>query len=170
MTLAALDAADAATAAAAFERCCGAAAWVRAMLAARPFAGVAALHAAADACAATLAESDWLEAFSHHPRIGDVSALRAKFATTATWAGGEQSGTAAADDATLHALARGNDAYFEKFGFIFIVCATGLTAAEMLARLEARLPNDRATELRNAAAEQLKITHLRLDKLLSEDV
>lgn len=169
MKLAALNAADPATATAALERCCGARAWVEAMLAARPFTDAAALHAAADARAAGLGEPDWLEAFAHHPRIGDVSALRAKFATTASWAGGEQAGAAAADEATLQALARGNDEYFEKFGFIFIVCATDLGAGEMLARLAARRPNDRATELRNAAAEQLKSTHLRLDKLLSED-
>ncbi len=169
MTLEALNAADPVTAADALARCCGARAWVHAMLEARPFAGPEALHAAADECAAALTEPDWLEAFSHHPRIGDVDTLRAKFATTATWAGGEQSGAAAADESTLAALARGNDAYFEEFGFIFIVCATGLSASEMLARLEARSKNSRAAELANAASAQLEITHLRLDKLLSED-
>lgn len=169
MTIEQLDAAPEAAAAEALERCCGASAWVRAMLASRPFATAEGLHEAADACAAALEERDWLEAFSHHPRIGDVASLRAKFASTAQWAGGEQAGAAAADDATLHALAKGNDDYFARFGFIFIVCATGLTASEMLARLDARLPHERAEELRIAAAEQNKITHLRLEKLLRED-
>lgn len=168
MTLDALNAANEASAAPALERCCGASAWVRAMLAARPFADLAALHAAADACARTLDDAAWLEAFSHHPRIGDVDSLRVKFASTATWAGGEQAGAAAANEATLAALAEGNRDYEARFGHLFIVCATGLSAAEMLSRLRARLPNLAADELRNAAAEQMKITHLRLDKLLSE--
>ncbi|MBI5169703.1 MAG: 2-oxo-4-hydroxy-4-carboxy-5-ureidoimidazoline decarboxylase [Candidatus Eisenbacteria bacterium] len=169
MTIEQLNAAPAAAAAEALERCCGASAWVRAMLGARPFASAEALHAAADACCAALEERDWLEAFTHHPRIGDVASLRAKFASTARWAGGEQAGAAAADEATLQALAKGNDDYFARFGFIFIVCASGLSAAEMLARLEARLPHERAEELRIAASEQNRITHLRLDKLLRED-
>lgn len=169
VTIEQLNGASDAVAAEAFERCCGSSAWVRAMLASRPFASSEGLHDAADACAAALEERDWLEAFSHHPRIGDVASLRAKFASTAKWAGGEQAGAAAADEATLHALAKGNDDYFARFGFIFIVCATGLSAAEMLARLQARLPHERAEELRMAAAEQNKITHLRLEKLLRED-
>ncbi len=169
MTLERLNGAPAAEAAEALGRCCGASAWVNAMLAARPFASAEALHAAADTCSAALEEGDWLEAFAHHPRIGDVASLRAKFATTAEWAGGEQAGAAAADEVTLQALAKGNDDYFARFGFLFIVCATGLTAAEMLARLEARLPHERAEELRIAASEQNRITHLRLEKLLRED-
>lgn len=169
MTIEQLNGAPEAAAAEALERCCGASNWVRAMLASRPFASPEGLHEAADACAAALEERDWLEAFSHHPRIGDVASLREKFASTARWAGGEQAGAAAADEATLHALAKGNDDYFARFGFLFIVCATGLTADEMRARLEVRLPHERAEELRIAAAEQNKITHLRLEKLLRED-
>lgn len=166
MTIDALDRADEATVIAALERCCGADAWVRGMLAQRPFRDRASLHAAADAAFAPLTRPDLLEAFSHHPRIGDVAGLRERFANTAQWASGEQSGAAAADEATLQRLAKGNAEYETRHGHLFIVCATGLTAGQMLARLEARLLNGPDAELRNAAAEQLKITHLRLDKLL----
>lgn len=153
---------------AALERCCGARAWIAAMLGTRPWRTREDLHAAADRSFAALADADWVEAFAHHPRIGDLDGLRRRFATTAVWAGDEQSGTASAADETLQALARGNADYEARFGHLFIVCATGLAADEMLARLRARLPNDAAAELRHAAAEQAKITHLRLDKLLEE--
>ncbi len=166
MTIAELDHAAESTVVTALERCCGASAWVRGMLARRPFGDAAALHAAADAAYAPLSRTDLLEAFSHHPRIGDVAGLRERFASTAQWASGEQSGVAAADETTLERLAQRNAEYETRHGHLFIVCATGLTAAEMLARLEARLLNEPELELRNAAAEQLKITHLRLDKLL----
>jgi 2-oxo-4-hydroxy-4-carboxy-5-ureidoimidazoline decarboxylase len=152
---------------AALERCCGASRWVDAMLALRPFADRAALFAAADRAFAVLARADWLEAFSHHPKIGDLDALRSKFATTAGWAGEEQRGASAADEATLRRLAEGNRAYEERFGYIFIVCATGKSASEMLALLEARLGNAPEFELAVAASEQKKITRLRLEKLLS---
>jgi 2-oxo-4-hydroxy-4-carboxy-5-ureidoimidazoline decarboxylase len=168
VTLERLNTADAAAAGEALRRCCGASAWIAAMLASRPFASREALHAAAARCADALGPDDWREAFAHHPRIGDVGALRARFAATATWAGGEQAGAAGADESTLLALAEGNRAYEARFGHIFIVCATGRTAAEMLVLLAARLQNDAATELRNAAVEQAKITRLRLDKLLEE--
>jgi len=153
---------------AAFSRCCGAAAWIDAMCASRPFADRASLFARADAIANDLTRADWLEAFSHHPQIGDVSALRDKFAATAGWASQEQRGARTASDATLEALARGNRAYAQRFGYIFIVCATGRSADEMLAMLESRLGNDPADELRIAAAEQMKITRLRLEKLLED--
>lgn len=151
-----------------FERCCGAHAWVAAMLEARPFADRASLHAAAAHAASGLSRGDWLEAFAHHPRIGDVAALREKFAATAAWASAEQGGAAGAPDTVLEALARGNRAYEQRFGYIFIVCASGKRADEMLAVLESRLPNDPDRELDVAAAEQMKITRLRLDKLLEE--
>jgi len=169
VTIAQLDAAPEADAAAALARCCGARAWVRAMLAARPFGTREALVAAADRADAALADADWLEAFAHHPRIGDVDALRERFAATAAWAGGEQAGATAADHATLAALAEGNRDYEARFGHLFIVCASGLSAGEMLARLRARMHNDSGTERRVAAGEQAKITRLRLEKLLAED-
>lgn len=168
MTIAQLDAAPEADAAAALARCCGARAWVAAMLASRPFGTRGALFAAADRADAALGDADWLEAFTHHPRIGDIEGLRAKFASTAAWAGSEQSGAAAADDATLAALAEGNRDYEARFGHLFIVCASGLTAGEMLARLRKRMINSAADERRTAASEQAKITRLRLEKLLAE--
>ena len=166
MTLAELDHGETPAVAAALARCCGASAWVSGMLAQRPFGDRAAVHAAADAAFAPLARADLLAAFSHHPRIGDIAGLRERFASTARWASGEQSGASAADEITLRRLAKGNVDYEARHGHLFIVCATGLTAGEMLGRLEARLMNDPDLEMRTAAAEQLKITHLRLDKLL----
>jgi 2-oxo-4-hydroxy-4-carboxy-5-ureidoimidazoline decarboxylase len=168
VTLAALNAAPLADATAAFERCCGARAWVDAMLASRPFADRAALHAAAERAWDDAGPEGWREAFAHHPRIGELAALRERFASTAGWAGREQAGAAAADDATLEAFAGANRDYEARFGHIFIVCATGRSAAEMLALLHARMANDPGTELRVAAGEQLAITRLRLDKLLEE--
>jgi 2-oxo-4-hydroxy-4-carboxy-5-ureidoimidazoline decarboxylase len=148
-------------------RCCGARRWVDALLAQRPFATRAALLDAADRVWSELGEADYLEAFSHHPRIGeDLGALRARFPQTATWASAEQAGAAQADAATLLGLRDENRAYFERFGFIFIVCASGLSARELLAALRARLPNERSRELAIAAAEQAKITRLRLERLV----
>ena len=115
-----------------------------------------------------LTEADWREAFTHHPKIGgDVAALREKFASTSTWAEGEQAAVKEASQATLEALAAGNTAYEQKFGYIFIVCATGKTAAEMLALLQARLPNTPEIEIIIAMGEQDKITRIRLEKLLA---
>lgn len=147
--------------------CCGCASWAAAVARARPFASKEALRAASSEHWSRAGEREWLEAFAHHPRIGGKDALRAKFSATKDWALGEQAGTAAADEATLDALAKGNADYEAKFGFIFIVCATGKTAAQMLALLGERLPNARAHELRVAAGEQAKITEIRLEKLLS---
>jgi 2-oxo-4-hydroxy-4-carboxy-5-ureidoimidazoline decarboxylase len=148
------------------QRCCGASRWVDGMLARRPYASDDEVMAAADDVWAGVEEPDVLEAFGHHPEIGaSLDALREKFASTASWSAGEQSSVAAADEATLVRLRDGNVRYREKFGFIFIVCATGKSAQEMLALLEARLPNARDEELRIAAGEQGKITRLRLAKL-----
>ena len=111
-------------------------------------------------------DADWLEAFAAHPRIGDLDALRAKFAATAAWAVRRAGGRRRrADEATLRALADGNRDYEARFGYIFIVCATGKTAGEMLALLRERLGNDPEAELAVAAAEQAKITRIRLRKL-----
>ncbi len=150
----------------ALTRCCGARRWVEGMLARRPFGTDTALTQAADEVWATMEEPDILEAFSHHPRIGaDMDELRKRFARTSTWSAGEQAGVTQADEATLRALKEGNEAYEARFGFIFIVCASGKSAAEMLALLQGRLPNERDEELRIAASEQGKITKLRLEKL-----
>ena len=138
------------------------------MAASRPFADQAGLLAAAEERWGGLSKADFLEAFSHHPRIGGKDALRAKFAQTRDWAQGEQAATSAASEEVIEALARGNDEYEKRFGYIFIVCATGKSAGEMLGLLRARLDNDPERELVIAAAEQAKITALRLKKLLAD--
>lgn len=148
-------------------RCCGASQWVAGMLDCRPFANAASLHEAADEIWAAMNREDIFEAFSHHPQIGaDLENLRKKFAATATWSAGEQAGVAESDDSTLEALAQGNRKYLAKFGYIFIVCATGKTASQMLLLLTDRLKNDPEIELKIAAEEHAKIMHIRLDKLL----
>lgn len=151
---------------AALERCCGSRTWAWRMAAGRPYRNRAGLFAAAERVSDKLKRADWLEAFAHHPRIGDREALCTKFAATAAWAGEEQQGAAAAPTATLDQLAEGNRAYEEKFGYIFIVCASGKSADEMLELLRGRLANDPDTELVNASREQRAITRLRLEKLL----
>ena len=150
----------------AFMQCCTASVWVDAMVEARPFIDKQAIAKQADLAWENLAEADYLEAFEGHPQIGNVATLRAKYANTKELASGEQGAVSQATEQVLADLAKGNADYLEKFGFIFIVCATGKSAAEMLALLTERLPNDRSTELTNAAEEQRKIFHLRIEKLL----
>jgi OHCU decarboxylase len=146
-------------------KCCGSARWAAEVAARRPYASAAELEETADRVWRQLSAADWLEAFRAHPRIGERKAAAALSAEARAWSEREQAGATAADAATRAALEANNRAYEERFGFIFIVCATGKTAAEMLALLEARLRNDRETELRVAAEEQRKITRLRLRKL-----
>jgi 2-oxo-4-hydroxy-4-carboxy-5-ureidoimidazoline decarboxylase len=162
-----LNAAPEAEARAELLRCCGSSRWARGMAARRPYADEATLLSAAEEAWSRLGPDDWREAFAHHPRIGDLAGLRAKFASTRAWAEGEQAGAAAASDDVLRALAEGNRAYEERFGHIFIVCASGKGADEMLGLLLARLENPPEAEVRIAAAEQAKITRLRLLKLLA---
>jgi len=150
------------------ERCCGATRWVEAMLAARPFMSPAHLLGHAETAWWKLDDADWLEAFTHHPRIGaSVESLRAKFGATAKLAEGEQRAVGAASELTLRALAKGNADYEDRYGFVFIVCATGKTADEMLALLRGRMDREPAVERRAAAAEQAKITRIRLKGLLA---
>ena len=148
-------------------RCCGSRRWADRMAALRPFDSEEGLLEAADAVWKGLDDADRLEAFAAHPRIGDLDALRAKFASTASWAAGEQAGVSDADEATLRALADGNRDYEARFGHIFIVCATGKTAGEMLALLRERLGNDPEAERAVASEEQAKIARIRLRKLCS---
>ena len=169
MTIDALDRADAATARAALARCCGASAWLNAMLAARPFGEAAGLRAAAESAFARMTAADWREAFEHHPRIGDLDALRERFAATRAWAGAEQSGSTTAGEATRLALRQGNLDYEARFGHRFIVFASGRSADEMLVLLRERLANPPGRELEIAAAEAARIARLRIDKLLEED-
>ena len=145
--------------------CCGSSRWADRMLVRRPFGSRVGLLTAAREEWEALDPRDWQEAFGAHPRIGDRAALAARFPATHELSTREQAGVGGASDDLLEALAAGNRRYEEKFGYIFIVCASGKSADEMLAILTARLNNDRATELRAAAAEQLKITELRLQRL-----
>jgi len=154
-----LNALGAEDARAALDRCCGSARWVTGMLARRPWASTAALHADADQVWGALGRDDFLEAFAHHPRIGG------RGPDGDAWARQEQARVGDAAPSIQAALGAANDRYFERFGYIFIVCATGKTGEEMLGLLQARLPNAPARELDIAAAEQARITHLRLDKL-----
>ncbi|RLU03613.1 MAG: 2-oxo-4-hydroxy-4-carboxy-5-ureidoimidazoline decarboxylase [Ketobacter sp.] len=165
LTLQQFNALSEADAADVLRQCCAAEAWINAMVASRPYDTLSAVLQQADKHWATMDEANLLEAFSAHPQIGNVDTLRAKYANTKVLASGEQSAVSDADETTLQALATGNQDYLEKNGFIFIVCATGKSADEMLALLQARLPNSRAQELTNAAEEQRKITALRLQKL-----
>lgn len=151
----------------AFTQCCVAQRWVSQMVQSVPFVSETQLFETADTIWAALGEADYLEAFEGHPKIGDVSSLKQKYANTKALASGEQFSVNQASDEVLQRLAAGNHAYEAKFGFIFIVCATGKSAAEMLALLEARLPHERAIEVQNAAEEQRKITRIRLEKLLN---
>lgn len=146
--------------------CCGSALWAREVASLRPFRDVDALLDAGERVWFALDREDWLEAFRAHPRIGERKAAAAVSEEARRWSEGEQSRARAASDETKAALAEANRAYEEKFGFIFIVCAAGKNAAEMLDICRGRLKNERETELRVAASEQWRITELRLRKFL----
>lgn len=140
------------------SRCCGSGRWAEAMTGRRPFHAADDLHRAAEAVWWSLGGADWLEAFAHHPRIGERAA---------GWAKEEQAGVGAASNATMTTLAALNEEYERRFGYVFLICATGKSADEMLGELQRRLGNDPDAELRTAAAEQSRITRLRLEKLLT---
>jgi OHCU decarboxylase len=148
--------------------CCGSRGWARRMAEARPFADEAALLARAEEVWWALDEADWREAFRAHPRIGErrAEAEESRSERERAWSSAEQAGMRSADLATRAALAEGNRVYQQRFGFVFLVCATGKSAEEMLALLRARLENSPGEEIRAAAAEQAKITVLRLRKLV----
>jgi OHCU decarboxylase len=165
MTLAEFNALPSPKAESALMDCCGSARWAAGVASHRPYATVDALHKSADSVWWKLERADWLEAFSHHPQIGDKPASGSESARQ--WAAGEQAGARAATDDVKTRLARANRAYFEKFGYIYIVCATGKTAEGMLAILNQRLQNDLASEISVAAEQQRLITRIRLDKLLA---
>jgi OHCU decarboxylase len=164
--LAAWNAADEPTAQAAMLACCGAERWAGTMVALRPLASVDELLAAADRIWATMEDPDWREAFACHPRIGE---RRPPHATTQSteWSAQEQSGAAQAAARVLEELAAGNAQYEDRFGFTYIVCATGKSAEEMLAILNRRLANSREAELREAAEQQRQIMGLRLRKWIA---
>jgi OHCU decarboxylase len=148
--------------------CCGCARWAREVANARPFRDKAELFATADEVWWSLDSAGWLEAFRAHPRIGEKQAPRQTSARSLSWSEQEQSSVNESAVQTMQALASLNREYEEKFGYIFIVCATGKSSDEMLSILRERLKNDPADELRIAAAEQAKITRLRIEKLLNQ--
>lgn len=135
----------------------------------RPWRSVASLLEGAERAWRGAEPADWDEAFAHHPRIGEHGSARRVSAAAADWSAGEQAGVSAADSAARRALAEGNAEYERRFGRIYIVCASGLTAMEMLDDLRTRVASDPVTEHRRAAAEQRKITMLRLRKLLGAE-
>jgi 2-oxo-4-hydroxy-4-carboxy-5-ureidoimidazoline decarboxylase len=151
-----------------FMQCCTSSNWVKTMVKAIPFMDKKAVVDQANLAWQNLEEADYLEAFDGHPKIGDVNSLRAKYANTKELASNEQGLVKEANNDVLEVLSLGNTDYEAKFGFIFIVCATGKSAKEMSDLLQARLPNNKTTELVNAAEEQRKIFQLRIDKILAE--
>lgn len=147
------------------ETCCGSSAWVSGMIARRPFGTLHRVLLEADELWWSLAPDDWREAFAHHPRIGERAADVPQGEIARRWSADEQRGASLAGHDVRAALAKGNAEYERRFGYIYLVCATGRSADEMLAFLHERMHNDPATELRVAATEQATITRLRLVKL-----
>jgi OHCU decarboxylase len=147
-------------------KCCGSKRWAQQMVQARPFAGWDELTTKAEQIWWALEPADWLEAFHSHPKIGEKKAAAPTSDQSRQWSEAEQAGVSNAGTQTLQALTVLNREYEEKFGYIFIVCATGKSSEEMLRILRARLENPADEELRNAAAEQAMITRLRLKKLI----
>jgi 5-hydroxyisourate hydrolase / 2-oxo-4-hydroxy-4-carboxy-5-ureidoimidazoline decarboxylase len=181
MRLEQVNALDEESAARTLLRCCGSSRWAQAMVRARPFPSAAAMMDLGDAVWVSLDAADWFEAFAAHPRIGEpVSPKLAGVdsseggpsgpgGSSRGWEGEEQSGARLADADARRRLAEGNGQYEARFGYMFIVCATGKSVEQMLEVLEARLKNDPHEELRIAAEEQRQITRLRLGKLLDEE-
>lgn len=147
-------------------KCCGAARWAETVERDRPYSSLEQLIARANEVWWSLTETDWLEAFRSHPKIGERKAANAVSAQSQQWSAQEQQGVQNAAQEAIEKLARSNVDYERKFGFIFIVCATGKSTDEILALIEQRLPNEASVELPIAAAEQAKITELRLRKLI----
>jgi 2-oxo-4-hydroxy-4-carboxy-5-ureidoimidazoline decarboxylase len=148
--------------------CCGSRAWARELAVRRPLPDEPALLAASDKIWNSLGRQDWVEAFSKHPRIGERKAPAGASTRSASWSAQEQQNVASAGDALQHALEKANREYERRFSRVFIVCATDKGASEILDILRRRLQNDDATELRESAEEQRKITNLRLQKWLKQ--
>jgi len=157
---------SAARAAELFTACCGAPRWVSSMVARRPFQSLDDVFGAADDVWWSLDQHDWRDAFARHPRIGEIDAAPPADERERTWAASEQAGIATAQDAVRNALVEANREYERRFGYVYIVNATGRTADEMLALARGRLHNSPKVELRVAAEELRKITQVRLEKLL----
>jgi 2-oxo-4-hydroxy-4-carboxy-5-ureidoimidazoline decarboxylase len=148
-------------------RCCGSQAWCMEMVNARPFQDKSELYLAAGRIWNNLNQNEWKTAFEHHPKIGNIESLKKKFSNTENWAGEEQSDVSSASEKVLEELAKENLRYEARFGYIFLVCATGKSASEMLEILRSRMSNTPKEEILIAAAEQEKITRIRLEKLVS---
>jgi 2-oxo-4-hydroxy-4-carboxy-5-ureidoimidazoline decarboxylase len=148
-------------------QCCGSENWVNKMVSVFPVEDLVELLEAAETNWYQCSEADWRKAFEHHPKIGNINSLKEKFASTKDWASKEQSGVDEASENIITQLAEGNKKYEQKFGFIFIVCATGKLADEMLNILHRRINNTPEEEIKIAAEEQNKITKLRLEKLFN---
>lgn len=155
---------------AALLSCCGSRRWASGMTEARPFAHLSALLERSEEIWRNLAPEDWLEAFAAHPKIGAKKAVQHQSAQSAEWSKGEQSGTSSATDSERTELEKLNRLYEKKFGFIFIICATGKSTGEMLEICRQRLDNNDDAELATAAGEQQKITEIRLKKLLEAGI
>lgn len=147
-------------------RCCGSSRWVEEMTTIFPVRNELTLLTEAENIWDNCSEQDWKEAFTHHPKIGDIDSLKERFASTSQWAEGEQAGVQKTTQQVLEELAEGNKEYEDKYGYIFIVCASGKSAEEMLSMLKLRLLNTPEDEMKIAMEEQDKITQLRLKKLL----
>ena len=162
MTLDELNQLEPSRADAEFRRCCGSSRWAAAMTAARPFKDLDLMRQRGDEIWASLGSRDWLEAFAAHPKIGAQGPV-------SPWSADEQSGMQSAGDDARARLVGLNAEYEARFGYIFIVCATGKSPSEMLALLKWRMTNDAERELPIEAGEQRKITGLRLAKLVDAD-
>ncbi len=169
LTLAGLNLLPRPEAAEQLRACCGSPRWVEIMVARRPFASIDALLSAADEAWREAGPVDWDEAFAHHPKIGQPTAAAPVSATARRWSEGEQGTAARAGPAAQAALAEANAAYERRFGRIYIVCAAGRSAEELLADLAVRLKNDPGSELAVALEEQRKITRLRLRTLVGAE-
>jgi len=149
-----------------FVKCCGSMAWVRTMTGRRPYINRERMLRAASEVWWRLDSTDWMEAFKAHPQIGQQKAASPTPDQSQKWSAQEQSGVSRAGVGVAMALEEANQEYLAKFGYIFIICATGKSADEMLANLQSRLVNSAEVEIRLAAEEQDKITRLRLEKLV----
>ncbi len=166
-TLARWNTLPAVTAAAEILSCCGSRNWANSVVAERPFQDLAALLSTSDRIWRELSEADWLEAFRSHPRIGESHSDTPASAQSREWSAREQIRSADCPESIKKALAAGNREYEHKFAHIFIICATGKSAAEILQNLHRRLQNDQAAELQEAAEQQREIIHIRLGKWLT---
>ena len=149
-----------------FASCCGSESWIAGMLARRPFGSRDCVFLAAEVVFQSLQEADWQDAFAHHPRIGEQRAAKAVSAGTARVSADEQSSIRVAGHAAQLELAHANAEYDQRFGFIFIICASGKSAEDILVALRERMGNSREIELLVAAREQRQITRMRLEKMM----